>query len=456
LPASAEPAAPAPPAEPPPSTDETQPPSWRLDDVLPPWLHVALVSRIRYEHLAENFRNGRPGSGDILNLRTSLHAELRPDIWRVGAELLDSRAYFTNDATAPNTGITNAMALLQAYGGVSAPVAPFHLDVKVGRMAMNVGSRRLVARNRFRNTINGFTGIDLQLKRDGWGKAQLFATLPIDRLPRERERLEDNAIEFDRERIEQIFAGQFIQTDPLPLGIIIEAYAFELFERDGERATRNRRLVTPGYRVVRPPAAGQFDFEFEGAIQVGTSRASANEDDLTDLDHLAIFQHGAVGYTIDTILEPRILAQYDYASGDGSPLDGSNNRFDTLFGARRFEFGPTGTYGALARSNLQSPGLRVQVKPHATVKGFVGWRAAWLAEGRDTWTTSGLRDPTGAAGTFIGHQLEGRVRYAPVPENLLLEVGAAHLFPGGFIDNAPDANPDSATTIAYVQLTGKI
>jgi Alginate export len=28
------------------------------------------------------------------------------------------------------------------------------------------------------------------------------------------------------------------------------------------------------------------------------------------------------------------MAQYDYASGDEDPDDGTNNRFDTLFGAR--------------------------------------------------------------------------------------------------------------------------
>lgn len=436
---------------------DAEPPSWHLDDVLPPWLHVALAHRVRYAYTAEQFRAGRPGGGGLLNLRTNLAAELRLSPFRVGGELIDSRAYLGNDATAPNTGIVNAMGLLQGYAGVDLPVGDATVAITAGRMTMDVGSRRLIARNRFRNTINNFTGVDVQLEGPDLPTVRGFVVLPVERLPTEPARVERNAVVFDRESFGVILSGLFVSTPTLGLGLQAEAYAIQLTEHDAvDRPTRNRRLVTPGFRLHREPAAGELDVEVEATVQIGQSRATSRDDDVTDLRHFAAFQHAQVGYTIDTVLSPRLIAQYDHATGDGSPDDDRNGRYDTLYGARRWEYGPTGIYGALARSNIRSPGFRVQLKPHATVKGFVGWRAAWLASRRDAWTTARLRDPTGGSGSFVGHQLEGRVRFEPFPRNLRLEVGAAHLFPGSFLDRVPDANPDTATTMIYGQVTGSI
>ena len=47
---------------------------------------------------------------------------------------------------------------------------------------------------------------------------------------------------------------------------------------------------------------------------------------------------------------------------------GENNRFDTLYGARRFDFGPTSIYGPFIRSNLNSPALRLFFKPEKTIR----------------------------------------------------------------------------------------
>src|SRR5690606_18610047 len=129
-------------------------------------------------------------------------------------------------------------------------------------------------------------------------------------------------------------------------------------EQDTEdMPTRNRKLVTPGLRILRKAKPAQLDLEIEGAFQQGSSRASTSAEDTTRLDHLAFFFHGALGYTLELPWHPRILAEYDYASGDADPNDRAFGRFDTLYGARRFDFGPTGMYGAFARSNINSPGL---------------------------------------------------------------------------------------------------
>jgi phosphoglycolate phosphatase-like HAD superfamily hydrolase len=156
------------------------------------------------------------------------------------------------------------------------------------------------------------------------------------------------------------------------LGATGEIYLFGLQEEDSPALpTRNRELYTPGLRFSRKAADAAWDFDFESAIQFGTLRGS---------------------YTFAASGSPHLAVLYDYASGDKSSADNDSNRFDTLYGARRFEHGPTGIYGAFARSNIQSPGVRISRKPHAQIDGMIGYRAYWLASDTDAWTTSGLRD----------------------------------------------------------------
>ena len=68
------------------------------------------------------------------------------------------------------------------------------------------------------------------------------------------------------------------------------------------------------------------------------------------------------------------------------------------------------------------------------------------------WTTTGVRDPTGNSGSYIGSQIEFRIRWRILPGNLLLETGYAHLFAGEFIDNAPNSNMQGDSNYAYAQI----
>ncbi len=447
------------------TSDHTKapPPPWRLARALhtPDWLYFELQQRTRGEYLLHQFRAERPGDGGLLSFRTGIFAELRPDIVRVGVEVMDSRAYLSNDAVALNTTHMNPLALLQAYLGVTvADVAAADdlFTLRAGRITMDIGSRRLMARNRFRNTINTFTGIDAVYRgTNGW-QLQAFAVLPIQRKPGTRSELVDNAIVFDRESLDVVHGGVAFTSAPVSsLDITFEGFAFGTFERDGEeRKTRNRRLFTPGFRIFRKPKAGAFDFEFESALQLGVSRSSKASDNEKDLDHLAMFQHAAVGYSPRVFAKPRIVLEYDFATGDADRNDDRNGRFETLFGARRFDYGPTGIYGPVARANIRSGGIRLQAKPHALVSGFASYRAFWLAEVADGWTTSGVRAAAGSDATFLGHQIEARVRVNALPGNVRIEPGVAQFFPGEFVDTAANANSPSDTTMLYLQIAGKM
>jgi hypothetical protein len=183
---------------------------WRLDDVLPERLSISVDFRARYEYLDEQFRITESGDEDLVVLRTLVHTRFRITDWlTVGAEFQDSRAELSDDALL-TAGIVNAAELLRAYGEVTLPdVFGGRFESRFGRITLDVGSRRLVARNRFRNTLNAFTGIDMQWSGERGRELRAFWLLPIQRLPFAQDALRNNEIEFDHESLDVQFWGLF-------------------------------------------------------------------------------------------------------------------------------------------------------------------------------------------------------------------------------------------------------
>ncbi|MEM6676015.1 MAG: alginate export family protein [Planctomycetota bacterium] len=449
-----DPLAAPPPVEPPPSLDPDDTSPWRLTPALglPDWLEVAGTVRARFEHTDERFRLNLDGHNQIFVLRSLVALTIRDEFLSLTAELQDSRAYGFPDDAILSTAIVNAVELLQGYvaaGFTDAFQGGDSLDVLFGRHTMNVGSRRFVARNRYRNTINSFLGANAEWRSSGGTYARAFYTHPTIRLPSgaEQEQLKDNVVEFDEERSKNRFWGAFAsQSNALAEGTI-EGYYYGLDRSDVfGLAVADRELHTVGARWHRSHRGGGIFWDLEAAYQFGDSRALTSSTE--DLDHSAYFTHASLGYAWDGDWSPRVEALFDLASGDDDPDDGQNNRFDTLFGARRFEFGPTGIFGAFARTNLLSPGVRFVAKPATDWEFMFTHRFHFLASDRDAWVPAGLRDPNGDSGDEIGTLTEFRVRYDIAPKSLRLEFGAAYLAAGEFIDNVGDGK-DSLYT--YVQ-----
>jgi hypothetical protein len=426
---------------------------WRINDALPDWVSISAKHRTRYEFLDDEFRAGTRGDREILVLRTLVHGRLKltDGLW-LGAEVEDSRAVVNGD-TVLNNGIVNPVELLRAYLEFKHnDILGGKLSAQAGRITIDVGSRRFVSRSRYRNTINNFTGIDVGWKSTNGTELRGFWTLPIRRQPNEIRQLRENKVQDDEEDFDLQFWGLFAASD-LPIGARGEVFFFGLHEKDEpSRRTRRRDLYTPGFRIFRKAETARFDYSLESVFQFGHSRTAAEAAaDTARTDHFAHFHHIEVGYTFDTPWSPRILAQYDYASG-GDSTDGDKNRFDSLFGARRFDFGPTGIYGPFARSNLSTPGLRLQLKPSKSVTTFVAVRSFWLADRRDVWASSlGVRDASGKSGNYLGSQIEMRVRWDVLPGNLRIESGYAHLFEGEFIKDAPNSSQPGDLNYFYLQ-----
>ena len=218
---------------------------------LPDWLSFAVQHRTRYETFNSQFRFGSTGSDQTLSLRTLAQAtvHLHPS-FKIQLEFQDSRAELADTGTAMTSSIVNAVALLEANlqwlekglfqeGSRSL--------MRGGRLTMDFGKRRLVSRNRFRNTLNAFTGVDWIWTASDGNQIRMFFTLPVTRLPFDRDSLLENEVEFDKETTDRIFWGIFYANPHLPWG------AKEMARRSPDTGTLNLRTLLADRRGHNSP-----------------------------------------------------------------------------------------------------------------------------------------------------------------------------------------------------------
>jgi len=409
-------------------------------------LKVSGSLRVRYEVLDGQPRAGLRAEDEQLTMRTTVAAEYRSGGLRVGGELYDSRAYLDRAGSAIGANEVNTFELVQAYVGADLGAAlgrGSSLQLQAGRMTLNLGSRRLVAADDYRNTTNGYTGVRADARtRDGTTLTVIY-TLPQVRLPADLPSVLRARTQWDRESFDLQLWGALMARPKTIAGATAEIGYFGLHEDDAPgRPTRNRSLHTMSARVIRDPKPGRWDFEAEGMYQFGGIRADLSSA-ASRLDVSAWFAHADAGYTFPGRLRARISLEYDYASGDG-PGRGYG-RFDTLFGMRRADLAPAGIYNAIGRANISTPGVRIEVAPGKRFDAFATYHALWLASRTDAFSTTGVRDASGQNGRFAGHQVDARLRYWIVPGFLRAEANAVWLRKGRFLRDAPNA-PRSGDT----------
>ena len=120
--------------------------------------------RPRIEGINNQFRPVPPNARDdiLASFLGTLFVEYDAGPVRFGGELFDSRGYFQRrNSTAAATEI-NALEIGQLY--LDADLSAFtgegsKSSITAGRQTKNVGSRRLISRQQFRNTINAYTGV---------------------------------------------------------------------------------------------------------------------------------------------------------------------------------------------------------------------------------------------------------------------------------------------------------
>jgi len=409
-------------------------------------------SRIRYEALDGQFRTASEGGDQLLAIRTLAKGEWRSGDISFVAELQDSRTYLDDGGTPLSSSFVNALEPLQVYGEVRLGPADRH-TLRLGRMTLDVGSRRFIERNNFRNTINAYDGAYWTSQIGETATLHAFAAFPVAKNPADRASRGDNEIALDETDETRLVWAAHLTGARLGEVLRGDVFVYGLHERDqGSNETADRRYVEPGFRIYRSSEPGAVDFELEAAWRFGERSVSAMDPRTIDVNAATL--HAEMGYSFEHAWNWRVGLDYDYASGDGDPETGDFTRYERLFGTRRGDLGNTSIHGPLTRQNISAPGGRVSFQK-GRADGRLAYKAAYLADSADAWPVASLRDPLGASGDFIGHAIDGRWRYWLTPDRLRLELGGSALIWGAFAETAPGSNAEDRTLYGYAQLTAR-
>jgi hypothetical protein len=396
------------------------------------WLDFGVEHRTRFEMHDDDYTVSPPENHDnpfLMRSRVYLGVRDILDPFRVAVEFYDAREF--NSRYPDDNTTTDENDFLQAYGelyfkDVFGKGAPWRFQA--GRMTFDYVDRKLVGRNRWRNTVNAFDGFrTLMGTPDSDWSLDIFAAMPVERRVRQPDRSDE----------QRWFYGVVGAWRAWSDVITIEPYYYVLDEDRTDPNMVDREIHTLGMHVFGPIGSTGFDYDADGAWQFG-------DDGPREQRAFALF--GEIGYTFPVDWKPRLSFSGTYATGDQDPADGVNERFDRLFVPSH----PFSTGDLFTWQNTVSPKIRLECTPQKALRLMTAYGGYWLASDNDSWPLTGSRDPDGGSGRFVGQELELVARYQ-LNERTELEAGYSYFIPGGFVENTTPTADDS--NFFYVSVT---
>lgn len=395
--------------------------------------------------------NGDPNNSLVL-FRERFHLGYAPCAWfGVYGEFQDSAALSDDRSPSPEN---DHGQLRQAWVSLGSP-QDFPLTAKVGRQELIYGEQRLIGTADWLNIGRTFDAAKLRYAASNfWVDA--FVSRPIL----------TELHEFDESDNYDTFSGVYASTRKLIpfqesqlyfLSRNVDEHPLsEVNDKKGEYpAASPRDIYTVGARVKSLPGKlGGWDYEVEGAGQFGRYKSSNTSP---SLDQRAFAVHAAGGYTFtDLFGTPRVSLEYNYASGDSNPNDGTHGTFDNLFPSNH------GLYGVMdffSWQNMQDLHAGASIKPIKNLTVRLDGHAFWLADDHDFfYNANGTPRTTGgyglkpAAGNYVGAELDLIAAYAITPY-AGVQAGFGHFFVGDYIKNSLVATGSTDANFIYAQLT---
>lgn len=390
--------------------------SWltrKLDERLPYWLRFSGEERARAEgDIGIGFKDQTDRY--VLN-RLRLDMKVLPTKWlKFEVQSQDARAFGREETLKPPYQDTADLRL--AYVEVG-DLKEYHAALRVGRQELAFGDERLVGNSNWTNVARSFDGYDLALK-DGKFRVDTFAA---------------SVVVLTDGQVGAHTPGNYLEgaygemKDVIPDATIQPYFLWRRspLQKQGDGKVVTEDFGTTGFRWVGKLPAG-FAYGTEMAIQ----RGSLGTDQVA-----AWAGHWQIGYQFPTAstLQPRVVAEYNFASGDNNAKDGVHGTFDTLYasGHDKIEFADQ-----VGWKNIKEVRTGPDLKIRPNVSLALRYADLWLANAHDSlYSASGTALVTranGSAGTWVGQEFDGTMIFS-INKSADLGAGYGYLLPGSFL-----------------------
>lgn len=194
-------------------------------------------------------------------------------------------------------------------------------------------------------------------------------------------------------------------------------------------------IYTHGFRAWGGKFFGGLDYEVEAAFQWGTVGRG---------DHLAGAAHAEAGWTFSPSWKPRLMAEYNFGSGDDDPADGDNNAFNNLFPTNHLHYG----YSDYVNwSNTHNIAVGFTAVPYRGITVWTKYHQFWLADRNDGWRNAAGavlgRDKTGNSGSSLGCEFDVGVS-AKINKHINAQIGYSIFDGSEFLLNTRPGNGETS------------
>lgn len=406
-----------------------------INRALPHWLRFGGEYRARFE----GFGGGgfKADTTDAYWLsRVRLNLTIQPTPWlKIYAEGQDARAISKQPGQPP---FENTWDIRQGFLELGKSDKGL-FALRVGRQEINFGDQRLVGSSNWTNgarTFDAVRGIANFTLPHAAIHFDVFAAAVV------------NAVNdtWDHHQQGNNFHGLHAEITKLLPGATLEPFLYwklqpGLKNEAGAIARLNEKIF--GVRWIGKLPAG-FDYQLEIAKEIG----SLGTDTVN-----AWAGHWVVGRTVAALrFKPRVWGEFNYATGDANPKDGSRGTFDQLFPTAHDKYGLADQVGW---KNVRDLRAGVELKPRKNWTSTVEYNDWYLASAFDalysTSSTALARSATGTAGRHVGRELDLIANWT-VSGSFQAGAGLGHIFPGGFLQKTTQGK---AYTFPYIMFTYK-
>ncbi|HEX4998189.1 MAG TPA: alginate export family protein [Terriglobia bacterium] len=402
-----------------------------LNRSIPKWVSFSGEYRMRVEGLGGI--GFKPALTDAYTLsRLRLNVLFKPTPWmRLMLQGQDAEVMARN-AKPDAAPFQDKFDLRQAYVEIgNAETKSFAL--KVGRQELFFGEQRLIGHLNWTNTARSFDAVRATY-RQGKARVDVFSASVV--------RFYDGA--FNKRGDGDNIHGAYAVFNVMPNKGTLDTYVF--WREQSAVKSEGGPLDKLDAETIGARVAGKFTESFDYSVEAAGQLGSVASDDVR-----AWAGRVAIGHTMAKArFKPRLVAAFEYASGDKDPTDGRRQTFDQLYPTGHDRLGLADQVGWRNIAGARA-GIEMKLAPRLSMNSnYLSW---WLADPHDAlYNAAGAAIAKVAAGT-AGHHVgqEGDIQ-AVFTLNSLFQIagGYGHVFPGTFLKNA---TPGESYKFSYVMAT---